>query len=100
MTTDIADKLTETASTLITLANQVTALVPDSIAEKITQMQAAYDLKVADFARETKAVEILAEQLVLDGHSPDGVFAHEGRSNSCRQCMALRKALRREAADA
>lgn len=57
----------------------------------------SYELKVADLARETEAVETLARVLLDDNHSPDGFHAQGDR---CRLCAALKKALRREPAPA
>lgn len=59
-------------------------------------MAQAYELKVADLAKETERVSILAEVLVADNHGPDGFHADRDR---CRHCAALKKALRPAATD-
>lgn len=62
-----------------------------SLEDTIAKLRESYELKVADLARETKRVEILAKVLREDNHSPDGFHAEGDR---CRQCKALREALR------
>ena len=60
---------------------------------ELEQARAAYALKLADFAAETQAVEILAARLKARGCGPDGWFAEEGHGRTCQDCVALRKAL-------
>lgn len=64
--------------------------VPD-LERRITALKQSYELKVADLAKETERVSILARVLLDDHHSPEGYHAEGGR---CRHCAALRKALR------
>jgi hypothetical protein len=62
-----------------------------SLSSQLAKMREAYDLKVAEFARETERVGMLAKVLMDDDHSPDGFHAEGDR---CRQCKALREAQR------
>lgn len=59
--------------------------------DTIARLRESYELKVADLAKETARVEILAKVLREDNHSPDGFHAEGDR---CRHCKALREALR------
>lgn len=52
------------------------------------QWRAAYDAKVADFARETARLTRLVNAVVADGHRADGLTRH---TRSCGVCIALRE---------